>query len=148
MLGSRRACILSCAIVFSGEISVEVEEVPELYSDPDPILVHVDLLCRRSSRALLIERVSGEEVGVYKSGKTRKGNIWLRGALVEAALGATRTKHSAVAARYLPQDAAPKRLPGARGRLLYDRRHTERVARRAIQTLEQQGYRVTLERVA
>ena len=30
----------------------------------------------------------------------------------------------------------------------YDRRHTERVARRAIQTLEQQGYRVTLERVA
>jgi hypothetical protein len=29
----------------------------------------------------------------------------------------------------------------------YDRRHSER-ARRAIQTLEQQGYRVTLERVA
>ncbi len=30
----------------------------------------------------------------------------------------------------------------------YDRRHTERVARRAIQALEEQGYRVTLERVA
>jgi len=30
----------------------------------------------------------------------------------------------------------------------YDRHHTERVARRAIQTLEHQGYRVTLERVA
>ncbi len=147
MLGSRRACILSCAIVFSGEISVEVEEVPELYSDPDPILVHVDLLCRRSSRALLIERVPGEEVGVYKSGKTRKGNIWLRGALVEAALGATRTKHSAVAARYLPQDAAPNDYQEL-GADYYDRRHTERVARRAIQTLEQQGYRLTLERVA
>jgi cytosine/adenosine deaminase-related metal-dependent hydrolase len=30
----------------------------------------------------------------------------------------------------------------------YDRRHTERVARRAIQALEELGYRVTLERVA
>jgi hypothetical protein len=29
-----------------------------------------------------------------------------------------------------------------------DRHHTERAAPRAIQTLEQQGYRVTLERVA
>jgi hypothetical protein len=30
----------------------------------------------------------------------------------------------------------------------YDRRHTERATRRAIQALERQGYRVTLERVA
>lgn len=30
----------------------------------------------------------------------------------------------------------------------YDRRHTERLTRRALQTLEQQGYRVTLERAA
>ena len=30
----------------------------------------------------------------------------------------------------------------------YDRRHTERLTRRAVQTLEQQGYRVTLERAA
>jgi hypothetical protein len=30
----------------------------------------------------------------------------------------------------------------------YDRHHSERAARRAIQTLEHQGYRVTLERVA
>jgi len=30
----------------------------------------------------------------------------------------------------------------------YDRRHTERVTRRAVQALEQRGYRVTLERVA
>ena len=30
----------------------------------------------------------------------------------------------------------------------YDRRHTERVTRRAVQALERQGYRVTLERVA
>jgi transposase len=30
----------------------------------------------------------------------------------------------------------------------YDRHHSERAARRATQTLEHQGYRVTLERVA
>jgi transposase len=41
-----------------------------------------------------------ESAGKHRTGKTRKGNIWLRGALVEAALGATHTKNSAVAARY------------------------------------------------
>jgi hypothetical protein len=30
----------------------------------------------------------------------------------------------------------------------YDRRHSESLTRRALQTLEQQGYRVTLERAA
>jgi transposase len=112
-----------------------------------------------------------ESAGKHKSGKTRKGNIWLRGALVEAALGATRTKHSAVAARYrrvLRHRGHKKAIVAVAHNLLvtayhvlarqttyqelgadyYDRRHTERVARRAIQTLEQQGYRVTLERVA
>ena len=36
----------------------------------------------------------------------------------------------------------------AHGADYYDRRHTERLTRRAVQTLEQQGYRVTLERAA
>jgi transposase len=112
-----------------------------------------------------------ESAGKHKSGKTRKGNIWLRGALVEAALGATRTKNSAVAARYrrvLRHRGHKKAIVAVAHNLLvtayhvlarqttyqelgadyYDRRHTERVARRAIQTLEQQGYRVTLEHVA
>jgi transposase len=30
----------------------------------------------------------------------------------------------------------------------YDRRHAQRFARRAVATLERQGYRVTIERVA
>ena len=30
----------------------------------------------------------------------------------------------------------------------YDRRHTQRVTRRAVDTLERQGFRVTLERTA
>jgi len=37
------------------------------------------------------------------------------------------------------------REPGAD---YYDRRYTERATRRAVQALERQGYRVTLERVA
>jgi hypothetical protein len=112
-----------------------------------------------------------ESAGKHKSGRTRKGNIWLRAALVEAALGATRTKNSAVAARYRRvrrHRGHKKAIVAVAHHLLvtayhvlarhttyhelgadyYDRRHTERVAHRAIQTLEQQGYRVTLERVA
>jgi transposase len=112
-----------------------------------------------------------ESAGKHRTGKTRKGNIWLRAALVEAALGATRTKNSAVAARYrriLRHRGHKKAIVAVAHNLLvtayhvlasqttyhelgadyYDRRHTERVAQRAVQTLEQQGYRVTLERVA
>jgi transposase len=112
-----------------------------------------------------------ESAGKHKTGKTRKGSIWLRAGLIEAALGATRTKNSAVAARYrriLRHRGHKKAIVAVAHNLLitayhilashttyqelgadyYDRRHTERVARRAVQTLEQQGYRVTLERVA
>jgi transposase len=112
-----------------------------------------------------------ESAGKHRTGKTRKGNTWLRAALVEAALGATRTKNSAVAARYrriLRHRGHKKAIVAVAHHLLitayhvlasqttyqepgadyYDRGHTERVARRAVQTLQQQGYRVTLERVA
>jgi transposase len=112
-----------------------------------------------------------ESAGKHKSGKTRKGNIWLRAALIEAALGATRTKNSAVAARYrrvLRHRGHKKAVVAVAHSLLvtayhvlahqttyhelgpdyYDRRHSERLTRRALQTLEQQGYRVTLERAA
>ena len=112
-----------------------------------------------------------ESAGKHKSGKTRKGNVWLRAALIEAALGATRTKNSAVAARYrrvLRHRGHKKAIVAVAHSLLvtayhvlahkttyrelgpdyYDRRHTERLTRRAVQTLEQHGYRVTLERAA
>jgi transposase len=112
-----------------------------------------------------------ESAGKHKSGKTRKGNRWLRMALIEAALGAIRTKDSALAARYrrvmrhrghkkavvavahamlravyhLLADGTPYRDPGPD---YYDRRHARRVTQRAIDLLERQGYRVTLERAA
>lgn len=106
-----------------------------------------------------------ESAGKHKSGKTRKGNRWLRMALIEAANAAIRTKDSALTARYrrvmrhrghkkavvavahailrivyhLLADSTTYRDPGAD---YYDRRHTQRVTRRAIETLERQGYRV------
>ena len=42
------------------ERSVEVDGVPELQTEPDPVLIHIDLR-RRSSRALSQERVSPKE---------------------------------------------------------------------------------------
>jgi transposase len=112
-----------------------------------------------------------ESAGKHKSGKTRKGNIWLRAALIEAALGATRTTNSAVAARYrrvlrhrghkkaivavahslsrhrLPCARPPDDVPRARRRLLRPPPYrTPYPPSRA--TLEQQGYRVTLQRAA
>src|SRR5262249_11584361 len=41
-----------------------------------------------------------ESAGKHRSGKTRKGNRWLRTALVEAAAGASRAKNSALQARF------------------------------------------------
>ena len=98
---------------------------------------------------------------------TRKGNRWLRTALIEAAAGASRAKHSALQARFrrVLQQRGPKKavVAGAHALLRvvyhvladgtvyreagansYDRHHSQRVTRRALQTLERQGYRVTL----
>jgi transposase len=112
-----------------------------------------------------------ESAGKHKSGKTRKGNRWLRMALIEGALGAIRTKDSALAARYrrvmrhrghkkavvavahamlrvvyhVLAEGAPYRDLGPD---YYDRRHAHRVTRRAVELLERQGYRVVLEPAA
>jgi transposase len=114
---------------------------------------------------------NNESAGKHKSGRTRKGNRWLRIALIEAALGATRKRDSAFGARYrriLRHRGHKKAVVAVAHALLvtvyhvlargleyrepgadyYDRRHAQRIARRAIATLERQGYRVTVERVA
>lgn len=119
-----------------------------------------------ASRAALCPG-NNESAGKHRSGKTRKGNRWLRTALIEAALAATRTKHGAFAARYrrlvrhrghkkavvavahailrtvshaLTQ-RAPYRDPGPD---YFERWHRERAIRRAVQALERQGYCVSL----
>src|SRR3989442_10032065 len=45
---------------------------------------------------------NNESAGKHKSGKMRKGNRWLRTALIEAAAGASRGKNSALQARFRP----------------------------------------------
>src|SRR5437588_464971 len=135
----------------------------------------VDMSCFPSDRHLAswagICPGNNESAGKHKSGKTRKGNRWLRMTLIEAAAAATRTKDSALQARYrrvmrhrghkkavvavahamlravyhLLAEGTTYREPGAD---YYDRRHTHRVTRRAIQLLERQGYRVVLEPAA
>ena len=114
---------------------------------------------------------NNESAGKHKSGKTRKGNRWLRTALIEAAAGASRAKESALQARFRrvlrhrgPQKAVVA-LAHTLLRIVYhvladgtvyhdlggdyhDRQHRQRVTRRALHLLERQGYGVTLEPAA
>jgi transposase len=112
-----------------------------------------------------------ESAGKHRSVKTRKGNNWLRAALVEAALAAIRTRDTALSARYrriMRHRGHKKAVVAVAHAMLraaydvlatgrsyhepgpdyFDRRHAARVARRAVEALERQGYRVTLERAA
>jgi transposase len=114
---------------------------------------------------------NNESAGKHKSGKTRRGNRWLRAALTEAALAAIRTSNSAFAAPYrriMRHRGHKKAVTAVAHAMLvtayhllarqttyqelgadyFDRRHAERVTRRAVQALERQGYRVTLESAA
>lgn len=114
---------------------------------------------------------TNESAGKHKSGQTRKGNRWLRTALIEAAAGASRAKNSALQARFrrILHHRGPKKAVVALAHTLlriayhvladgttyhelggdyYDRRHTQRLTRRAIRLLEGQGDRVTLEPAA
>lgn len=112
-----------------------------------------------------------ESAGKHKSGKTRKGSRWLRAALIEAALAAIRTHDCAFGARYrriLRHRGHKKAVVAVAHALLvtayhllarstvyqepgsayFDRRDTDRIRRRAVQVLERQGYRITLEPAA
>ena len=108
-----------------------------------------------------------ESAGKRRSGKTRKGNRWLRGALVEAAHSATRTKtYLAAQFRRLATRRGPKKAMVAvahsilrivyhllldehpfedLGELYFDQRQRQHVSRRLKQRLERLGYRVQLE---
>jgi len=114
---------------------------------------------------------NNESAGKHRSGKMRKGNRWLRTALIEAAAGASRVKNSALQARFrrVLRHRGPKKAVVAVAHALLratyhvladhavyrelgadycDRQHSQRVTRRAIQLLERQGYRVTREPAA
>jgi len=112
-----------------------------------------------------------ESAGKRRAVKTRKGNRWLRGMLVQAAHAAITVKGCALAARYrrimrhrghkkaiiavahaqlviayhVIKHDVPYRELGAD---YYDRQFAERTRRRAVASLERLGYRVALEHVA
>jgi transposase len=112
-----------------------------------------------------------ESAGKRRPVRTRKGNRWLRAALIEAALAAINVRDSALAARYrrlvrhrghkkavvavahrmlttaylLLAEGLPYREPGAD---YYDPQRKDRAVRRAVLALERHGYRVNLEPAA
>lgn len=108
-----------------------------------------------------------ESAGKRRSGKTRKGNRWLRGALVEAAHSSTRTKtYLAAQFRRLATRHGPKKAMVAvahsilrivfhllidehpyedMGEAYFDQRQRLHVTRRLKQRLERLGYRVQLD---
>jgi transposase len=114
---------------------------------------------------------NNESAGKHKAGTTRKGNRWLRMALIEIALAAIRTKDAAFGARYrrvMRHRGHKKAVVAVAHSLLrtiyhvlaestdyresgaeyYDRRQAARTTRRAVAQLERLGYRVSLEPAA
>jgi transposase len=112
-----------------------------------------------------------ESAGKRRSGKTRAGNRYLRGALIEAGWACTRAKGTALQARYLRikrhrghkkavvavghqileiayyimRDGVDYRELGAE---YFARRDRDRATQRHLRQLEALGYRVTLESAA
>jgi len=112
-----------------------------------------------------------ESAGKRRSGKTRKGNRYLRAALIQSALAATRKKNSALQARYhrvkrhgghkkavvavghqmleiayyIMRDGGPYQELGAD---YLDRRHSDRAVRRHVRQLEALGFQVTITKAA
>lgn len=110
---------------------------------------------------------NNESAGKRKGGKTRKGSIWLKRALTEAARAAARTKSTYLSGQYrrLVVRRGAKRAAIAVGHAIlviaynlikmgdvyqdhspvrYDERRRQRVAQRAIQQLSALGYQVTV----
>jgi transposase len=112
-----------------------------------------------------------ESAGKRRRGKTRHGNVYLRGILVQAGLAATRKTRSALQARYyrIKRHAGHKKAVVAVGRHIleiaffimrdgvtyqelgadYANRHTtDRAVRRHVRHLEALGFQVTIEKAA
>jgi transposase len=112
-----------------------------------------------------------ESGGKRRSGKTTKGNPWLRAALVEAAHAAGRTKNTYLSAQYrrLASRRGKKRAAVAVGHTIlviayhllersceyeelggdyFDKRDRQFVERRLVRRLEGLGYKVSLDPVA
>jgi transposase len=101
-----------------------------------------------------------ESAGKRHSGKTRQGNRYLRGTLVQAGLAASRSNGTALQARYhrLKRHRGHKkaayyimrdgRTYHELGADYFDKRHAERAVRRHVRQLEALGFQVTIEKAA
>ena len=112
-----------------------------------------------------------ESAGKRRSGKTRKGNGYLRATLIQSGLAATRKNGSALQAKYhrVKRQQGHKRAVVAVGHQIleiayylmrdggtyqefgadyFDRRHAERAVRRHVRQLEGLGFQVTIQRAA
>ena len=112
-----------------------------------------------------------ESAGKRRSGKTRKGNRYLRGTLIQAGLGAMRKNGSALQARYhrVKRHRGHKKAVVAVGHQIleisyfvmlngvtyeelgsdyFDKRHAERAVKRHVRQLEALGFHVTIEKAA
>lgn len=112
-----------------------------------------------------------ESAGKRRSGKTRDGNRYLRGALIESGQAAARAKETALQARYyrVKRQRGHKRAVVAVGHQIleiayyimrdgvtyqelgagyFERRNRDRATRRHVKQLESLGYRVTLDDAA
>jgi transposase len=114
---------------------------------------------------------ANESAGKRRTGKTREGNRYLRGALIESALASTRAKGTALQARYVrvKRHRGHKKAIVAVGHQMLEiayyilrdgvtyqelgadyfaRRDRDRTVRRSVRQLEALGYRVTLDTAA
>ena len=112
-----------------------------------------------------------ESAGKRRSGKTRKGNRYLRATLIQAALAAARTKGTALQARYyrIKRHRGHKKAVIAVGHQIleiayyimrdgvtyhelgqsyFDQRNKERAIKRHLKQLEALGVRVTVQQAA
>jgi transposase len=112
-----------------------------------------------------------ESAGKRRSGKTRQGNRYRRGQLIQGALGAIHSKGTALQARYhrVKRHRGHKKAVVAvahqmleiayyvmhdevtyheLGADYFDRRHAERAVRRHVRQLEALGFHVTIEKAA
>jgi len=111
---------------------------------------------------------NNESAGKRKSGKTRKGNAWLRTALIEAAHASSRARHTYLAAQYhrLISRRGKKKAVVVVGHTIltiayqlltdgvhyadlgatyFQERDQEHVTRRLVNRLEALGYSVQLQ---
>ncbi|MHB8370850.1 MAG: IS110 family RNA-guided transposase [Leptospirales bacterium] len=114
---------------------------------------------------------NNESAGKHKSGKTRKGDRWLRITLTESALAAVRDKDSALSAQYrrimrhrghkkaivavahsilcISYHILSDRRPYSElGAVYLEKREKDHAVRRYVKQLERLGHKVTLEPVA